>query len=308
MDSAEKEKIIQCYSDWSAQYYDLWSSADGGQLAPHLVRLHEFVKEADPRTLLDAGCGSASFLRTLDAQQIDFYGFDLTPAMIEEGRSALFSNGVSGDRLWVDDVTRFRSRPTSMQGEPAKGLEAYDMIVCAGVLNHIEKASEEVAFRALVDALEPGGTLAVQARNAYFSLFTANRHSANYVINHLADMASLKSRVGSDVQALCEIEKDWRQHFSLDEPPSRETVAEGAGYDTVLNRFHDPLVLQNLCSASGLTECQLVYCNYHPLPPMYAARVPDLFRELALEMEKNRDLRGLFMASSFFVVGTKAPA
>ena len=305
MPDPENDRIVRCYTDWSTQYYELWSADKTGDLAPHLRRLHEFVEEAQPRTLLDAGCGPASFLRTLDPEKIDCYGFDLTPSMIDEGRAILAKKGVGGERLWVDDVVRFADRPS---GESGHGLPAYDMIVCAGVLNHIDESDEENAVRGLIAALEPGGTLVLHARNAYFSLFTANRHSSDYVIDQLAAMKALKDRAGSERAALEAIEADWKSHFSQHEPPARETVADGAGYDDIRNRFHDPLSLQNLCMEAGLTGCRLVYSNYHPVPPMYAGRIPVLFRDIAAEMEKSRDPRGLIMASSFFVIGTRPGA
>ena len=59
---------------------------------------------ASARTVLDAGCGPASFMRHLFKDALDLYGFDLTAEMVDEGKRIFRELGRDPKRMWLGSV------------------------------------------------------------------------------------------------------------------------------------------------------------------------------------------------------------
>ncbi len=94
--------------------------------------------------------------------------------------------------------------------------------------------------------------------------------------------------------------------FRIDLPPVRKGKIDEPGYDEVLSRSHNPLLLQQQFLDAGFRDARIYYYHFHALPPMVSAHAPKLFRAASLAMESNPlDWRGLFMASAFFIVAQR---
>jgi SAM-dependent methyltransferase len=293
--------VRACYSTWSGTYYDDYYGAGAGYPPVHRDLLKRLLCEAGARTLLDAGCGPASFLRDLADAGIERYGFDVTPEMVAEARRVLGLQGVPPEHIWEGSVLA----PESFKPPAPESSPAFDAAVCVGVLPHIPASADPIVICNLRDAVRPGGLVVLEARNQLFALFTLNRYSHQFFLDELIRADELRAAAGEQEAALNAALDQMRARFRLDLPPVRKGKAGEPGYDEVLSRTHNPLVLQQQCRAAGLVDVRVLFYHYHCLPPMLGPHVPDLFRRASLAMEDPEDWRGYFMASAFLVSGRR---
>ena len=301
--SAESaEAAVQsCYSTWAESYFADYYENSGAYPPVHRKIVHDLVAASGARTLLDAGCGPASMLRTLGDLGAALYGFDLTQEMIVEARKVMASHGIPPEHLWqgsVADPSAFRP--------PAGSPALFDAAICIGVLPHVPAALDEEVIANLRNAVRPGGLVAIEARNQLFALFTLNRYSYDFFLNDLVGHDVLRQRAGADSSALDRVFDELAARFRTDLPPLRKGSAGEPGYDEVLSRTHNPLVLKERFAAAGFSDVRLLFYHYHCLPPMLEAELPRFFRAGSVAMEDPSDWRGHFMASAFIVTGRRA--
>jgi SAM-dependent methyltransferase len=294
--------IKACYAAWSKSYYEDFYGTKAPYPPVHVDLLKRVLGEAKVRRLLDAGCGPASMLRHLVDEKLDVYGFDLAPEMVSEARRVLAPFGVPAERIWQGSVLSAEGfRP-----QAAKSARRFDAAICIGVLPHIPEEADLAVIRNLRDAVRKKGLVVLEARNAFFALFTLNRYSYRFFLDELVQAERLAAHAGRDEAkvraALASLEKQFR----MDLPPVRRGKAGEPGYDEVLSRTHNPFVLKEQFAAAGLTDVRLLFYHYHCLPPMFEAEMPDLFRLHSLGIEDPEDWRGHFMASAFMLVGRRA--
>lgn len=290
-------RVRACYATWARSYFADYYGADAPYPPVHREIVRDELRRAGARTVLDAGCGPASILRVLAEDGFDAFGFDLTPEMVDEARRVLASRGVPAARLWQGSVLQ----PDSFRAPD--GGERFDAVLCLGVLPHIRAEDDARVATNLVAAAAPGGVVMAEARNQFFGLFTQNRFTYEFLADDLIRAGELQAKDGGAVvaDALAEL----RGHFRMDLPPVRTGTQGEPGYDEVLSRTHNPLLLKQRFEAAGLSEVRLLFYHYHCLPPMLAHHAPDLFRRESLAMEDPEDWRGLFMASAFILVGRR---
>jgi SAM-dependent methyltransferase len=268
-------RVRACYSTWGESYYDDFYGEGAPYPPVHRELLKRLLDGAGARRVLDAGCGPASFLRGLADGPYELAGFDLTPEMVAEARRVL------GDRaeIWQGSVTD----PRAYRGAP------YDATVCIGVLPHVPEEADERVLTNLRAAVRPGGLVVVEARNRLFALYTLNRHTYELFRDELA-------RTGDDERLA-----PLRERFRMDLPPVRRGQDGEPGYDEVLSRTHNPLVLPGQMEAAGFTNVRVLFYHFHDVPPLLG---PD--RERSLALEDPDDWRGHFTASAFLVAGERA--
>jgi SAM-dependent methyltransferase len=302
-DAGDYEAPVKaCYSSWSRTYYDEYYGAGASYPPVHRDLLLSLLRKAKVKTLLDAGCGPASFLRHVDTRRIKVYGFDLTPEMVDEARRVLAAKKVPGDRIWQGSV--LSPRAFSVPGK--EGPKAFEAITCAGVFPHIPLDADTTVIRNLRGALSKNGLVIVEARNLLFSLFTLNRPSFEFFRNELIRYPDLQKRAGPVSNALSEAVEELQDRFRMDLPPVRGGKAGAPGYDEVLSRAHNPLVLRAQFEKMGFKDIRLFFYHFHALPPMSQRFAPDLFRTESIAMEDPSDWRGHFMASAFLLSARRA--
>lgn len=292
-----EEAVRHCYSTWGGRYYDDYYGDAAAYPPVHRDILVGLLEEAGARSVLDAGCGPASFLRALSGRGMELLGFDLTPEMVEEARRVLGAEGV----VWRGSVLE----PSDFR-RPDRPGEPVDAAVCIGVLPHVPEGADARVLASLRDAVRPGGLVAVSARNRLFALFTLNRYSHELFRDELIGADALRAlarddeRAGLDA-ALADLEERFLTHL----PPVRAGHEDEPGYDEVLSRTHDPRALARAAEEAGLVGVRTLHYHYHALPPFLEHHVPDLARRASLAMEDPGDPRGLVMASAVLVVGTR---
>src|SRR5262249_34295105 len=88
-----ERQIRSCYPSWATAYFDQYSRSAEVYPPIHQAIVRDLLVAAKARRIIDAGCGPASMLRTLADLDMDFYGFDLTPEMVVEGRRIMLELG-----------------------------------------------------------------------------------------------------------------------------------------------------------------------------------------------------------------------
>lgn len=299
---AIEHTVRSCYASWGESYYEDYY----GNRAPYppiqVDLIKRLLREAGTKTLLDAGCGPASFLRTLMDEPLDLYGFDLTPEMLTEGRRIFDAKGLDSGRLWqgsIVDPAAFRS--------PAPGAPThFDAVVSVGVMPHIAPEDDARVFANALAALRPGGTAIIEARNELFGLFTLNRYTHELFHDTLIPVERIRAAAGEEAPALETALTELESMFRTDLPPRRTGTADNPGYDEVLSRTHNPLVVRDQMMEVGFADVRILFYHFHCLPPMFGNRVPALFRQESLAMEAHPDdWRGHFLASAFLVTGRR---
>src|SRR2546429_97398 len=90
--------VRSCYSTWGTSYYRDYYGPGAPYPPVHVDLLRRLVLESGAKTVLDAGCGPASFLRHLAGDRLELFGFDLTAEMVDEGKR------VFGELVHADDL------------------------------------------------------------------------------------------------------------------------------------------------------------------------------------------------------------
>jgi len=296
-----ERNIKHCYSTWGTSYYSDYYGAGAPYPPVHLDLAKRLVAGRGVKRLLDAGCGPASMLRHFVEPGREVYGFDLTPEMVAEARRVLAETGVAPDHVWEGSVA------VGADFAAPAGKAEYDCVLCCGVMPHIPEEIETDVIENIHRSLQPGGCAIVEARNELFSMFTLNRYSHEFYLKKLLPVDELEKLAADEREGLKTALAQVEGMFRTDLPPLRRGKENEPGYDEVLSRTHNPLLLQQKFLAGGFRDVQLHYYHFHCLPPMVSGHAPRLFREVSLEMEANPlDWRGLFMASAFFVVAQRA--
>ncbi|MCA9291920.1 MAG: class I SAM-dependent methyltransferase [Phycisphaerales bacterium] len=292
--------VQACYEGWSGRYHDEYYGDAAPYPPVHVDLIRDLLRASRPATLLDAGCGPATVLRALDDLAGDRFGFDLTPAMVDEARRVLAPQNVPDSHVWcgnVVDAAAFRCPDPSAP-------PTFDATLCIGVLPHIPADRDDTVLDHLCASVSSGGRLIVEARNALFALFTFNRYTRAFVTDALLRLDARRAAADATTRAMLDdVESDLASLVRDDLPPRRRGDDAGAGYDDILSRTHNPFELAAACRARGLRDVEVLFYHYHALPPMFESRAPAYFRELSLAMEDPRDWRGHVMASAFLVTG-----
>ena len=301
LELSEDDAVRKCYSKWSTSYFDTYLGNNALYRPVHVEIIDKLLDKSGAECILDAGCGPASMVRVLASDQREFFGFDITPAMIDEAVNIGVSIGIPGERFWVGDVIDKKSFTCPLP----KGPNLFDAIICIGVLPHISDKDVKMVFSNVRHAVKPGGLVIVEARNQLFSLFTFNRYSKKFFMDDLLRVNELKNDFSADNDALDQALDEISSHFRTDLPTKRTGSQDTPGYDEILSLTHNPLTLKPMFEEIGFTRSALHFYNYHCLPPMFENRFPEDFRRISENMEKPDDWRGYFMASAFLLSGIR---
>ena len=105
-----------------------------GEEKPMAKSIAGWVKDnINPKNVLDIGCGPGTYVEELIAQGIDAHGIDIDERVIGKdylSQTSIFDN-----------------------------TETADLVTCYEVLEHIDPMYGDKCVKALIDAVEPGGTL-----------------------------------------------------------------------------------------------------------------------------------------------------
>ena len=103
--TTDLEKTIKnCNSTWGKVYYSKYYGEGAPHTSVHLDLITSMLDAANPKKVLDAGCGAASMLRHFVRDGCEIYGFDLTPEMVQEVKSVMEHIGVPESHVWEASI------------------------------------------------------------------------------------------------------------------------------------------------------------------------------------------------------------
>lgn len=253
--------------------------------------LNTFVSTGVKR-VIEVGVGEGTPLATLGNAGFDIWGFDLSPAMVQLSQDRMRENDMDPDHIFQGDI----QDPVTYAAAFKHGR--FDALMAMGVMPHIE--NDDMVLENMATLVRPGGRVFIEFRNSLFSLFTFNRHTADFILDDLLRNVSpaLKDAVA----------KDLKPRLRMDAPSPRVSIqgSEAPGYDAITSRFHNPFEALELFRRHRFEDMKLLWYHYHPAMPYLASADPGLFREEAIRLEHEcSGWRGLFLCSAFVVEAVK---
>jgi 2-polyprenyl-3-methyl-5-hydroxy-6-metoxy-1,4-benzoquinol methylase len=253
--------------------------------------LNTFVSN-NVKRVIEVGVGEGTPLATLGKAGLDVWGFDLSPAMVQRSQERMRENGMDPSHIFEGDI----QDPISYAGALTDGR--FDALMAMGVMPHIQ--NDDMVLDNMATLVRPGGRVFIEFRNSLFSLFTFNRHTADFILDDLLRNVApaLKDAVAKDLQS----------RLRMDTPAARLSVegSQAPGYDAITSRFHNPFEALELFRRRGFKDSRLLWYHYHPAMPYLESADPRLFREEAIRLEhESSGWRGLFLCSAFVVEAVK---
>lgn len=298
-DQHKPKGTVEAYYDATTRYYaqqyerdQLFTSEDYPANYFRLqLLINSFVNKKIQR-VIDVGVGEGTPLLTLAKAGIESWGFDLSHNMVEKAKANLTAAGLDPERIFWGDVQDPATYVHALKGGQFDGLMAM------GVMPHVE--NDDMVLSNMATLVRPGGSVFIEFRNSMFSMFTFNRHTANFILNDLLKNVDEKLKQ--------EVAKELAERLRMDLPPVRASVGESQapGFDAILSKFHNPFEVIELFKRHNFEDIQLRWYHYHPAMPYLEAKDPKAFRAESFRLEhESSNWRGLFLCSAFVVEAVK---
>jgi 2-polyprenyl-3-methyl-5-hydroxy-6-metoxy-1,4-benzoquinol methylase len=268
-------QAIDYYDSIAGNYFEMYEASKVMDLSlpypANYIRLQMLKKSfLNRNNIIDCGCGDGSPMNALRAMGKKVCGFDISPKMVEQA-------GRGGFDFIVADITKPDTYAPLMEFGPFDGL------VCTGVMPHIE--DEKQVIENIRDIVEKDGKVFIEFRNKLFSLFTANRLTAEFISEELTEKGF-----------------DSKEYLSglvdMSLPPERP-------YDQMMAKFHNPIEISEYFEHNGFKDVNILWYHQHPTLPALEKENPKKFREIALQMEGRVSWKNLFTCSAFVIEAVK---
>ncbi len=290
-----RETTIKWYDEHSKNYDAESFVPTDDQYAGDLYRIElvrKLLAQHKPKKVLDVGCGTGEPLMRLIDDGVDVRGFDFSPGMVAQAKEKLKAKGLSESLVEVGDL---------LDPEIVKtyGAGQYDAVVANGILPYIPE--RDVPHQHLSALVKPGGLYISAYSNSLFDLFTFNRFTMRFYTENFIKPLGLSDAENAEI-----VEQLEKLITNADKPTA---IPEGAR-DTVFVRGDNPFEIAPDLLNYGLEQIDLLFYKFHALPPLLKGASPQL-REIfmresrAYEVDRARDWRGHFLASTFITVCRK---
>jgi 2-polyprenyl-3-methyl-5-hydroxy-6-metoxy-1,4-benzoquinol methylase len=284
-----KSAVAAHYDGEAAEYTNKYDKAyldESGTYPANYTRLgilNTRLSALNANRVFEIGMGEGTPLLTWSKMGIEVSGCDLSPVMVAATTARLQREGVKGPVLFVADAE------DAVTLAPALHAGKYDAVVASGVLPHIQ--NEPAFFNNLKMLLRPGGRIFVEFRNKFFSLFTMNRFTKEFILDDL--LAS----VSAETKNLVAEELDRRLATALPAMRSHSDPAR-PNYDQILAKYHNPFELEDEITKYGFQTVSIHWYHYHAAPPMLAEKLGATFKKDSVRLENEGTWRGMFLCSA----------
>ena len=116
-----------------------------------------FLEAVDPQPedfVLDAGCGSGRNISVLSPRVKGVMGIDYAEHMVQKARERVAAEKLTNVKLMPGDLTALQFPSDS-----------FDKVVCASVLQYLDRAGCERALEEMIRVCKPGGRLVLHVKN-----------------------------------------------------------------------------------------------------------------------------------------------
>jgi SAM-dependent methyltransferase len=282
----ETQRVRDHYDAVARRYGEQYRPSAGGAYPANLIRLQILLSrlaESQSKRVYEVGVGEGTPLVEFAKAGLEVAGCDLSPEMVALTQENLRRAGLAPEVVQVADIEDSATFANQLSGG------SFDAVVAVGVLPHV--ADDKVFLRSITSLLRPGGRCFIEFRNAFFSLFTFNRLTKEFVLDDLL------AGVADDVREA--VTEDLDRRLALEFPPVRSRPDGGPSYDEIRAKFHNPLQLLEEFEAVGFRDPVIHWYHYHPAPPMLETTIGAAFRREALALEGQQShWRGFFLCSA----------
>ena len=245
------------------------------------------------KKIFEVGIGEGTPLLQLHKSGFDVSGCDIAVNMVDKARTNFKNSDKEYDasKIFLGDIRDVNSYVHCLKHGKFDGL------VAMGVMPHIE--NDDLVMKNINSMLNSGGHVFIEFRNKLFSLFTMNRNTVDFIINDLL--------IGVDKKLIEAVKKDLDGRLRIDQPKPRIVLNNGLpDYDSILSKFHNPMIINDLFVKNGFTNIKLHWYHYHPAMPHLINEDENLFRCESINLEhESSGWRGYFLCSAFIVEATK---
>jgi 2-polyprenyl-3-methyl-5-hydroxy-6-metoxy-1,4-benzoquinol methylase len=145
--------------------YEKDLNRDNVSFALRLDAFVDFVKQTNPGSVLDLGCGSGDYLLVLKSEGITYHGADISPEMITSLQKKI-------DALPEDERKRASCEVVALSEMDTK--TKFDFVLASGFTEYFEDI-DEVALK-MAELTKSGGHIATQTPNRTYFQFKGIRH------------------------------------------------------------------------------------------------------------------------------------
>ena len=241
--------------------------------------VNSFVKN-NIKKVVEIGVGEGTPLVTLSKLGMEVSGCDISKKMVETCKNNFQKNNLDKeDIIWADIQD-----PVTYSALLKRGK--FEGLLAMGVMPHVD--NERYVLCNMRDMVDPGGRVFIEFRNKFFSLFTFNRYTYEFIMDDLLEGVDikLKNMVSENLKNRLEMDEPKRRLEGksadlIDDTKNKDLV----GYDAILSKFHNPFEILELFNECGFEDSNLLWYHYHPAFPYLAKKDERLFRDEALKLE-----------------------
>lgn len=256
-------------------------------------RIYKSLLESyKPSLILDIGCGGGHTV--LDALELGLVSQGIEPILdlVSFGQQSLERAGYSRDLISLGDASAISNFSN----------EEFDLVAMLSVIPHVPLSDWYSLHKEVYRVLKPGGHCVIAYRNELFDMFTANRFSHEFFMEHFFSHPSYTDSVRLDLETEL---RDFIPFFNVPEKSHTESPDKSFGQ---LNRPKtNPLTYPSYIDNFGLRHEKNFFCNFHAvLPNMSKLKREEVkFIEHELELDLFDKWQGNFMSSMFVAVSRK---
>lgn len=292
------EKTESFYDAVAEGYEQQYHRENLGKLDEYPANYHRLqivvrqLLACSAKSLYEVGVGEGTPLAVLAAMGLDVAGCDISQKMVDKAKESFKKHKLDPNLIrWgdIEDVITIASQLKD---------KTFDAAMALGVLPHVEK--DILTLKNLATLVRPGGRVFVEFRNKFFSLFTFNRYTAEFIFDDL--LANVPMGIKDKIRP--NIEK----RLEMDKPPARLTLGGGSapGMDAIRSKFHNPIDLVETFRACGFSDPRIHWYHYHATQPFLEREIGQDFRTASMALEHEGTWRGMFLCSAGVMEAVRA--
>jgi SAM-dependent methyltransferase len=216
----------------------------------HRFRTFNALVPAEPRRVLDFGCGTAENVVLLSGLGHDVVGIDPVPEMIELGRERLREGGVDAARVEVGGLDWMRRCP------PGR----FDAVSALNVLPYLSEPEEAEFYAEARRLTGPGGVMVASHTYVLGDLVTFNRYTVEFWRDRI--VPSLADDPGERDELLAAL----AGHLTRPEVPVRDG-GHRSERDFLMKRRINPLEYPGILAERHRVRVEATaFTHFYPMP------------------------------------------
>jgi 2-polyprenyl-3-methyl-5-hydroxy-6-metoxy-1,4-benzoquinol methylase len=170
MSNSNQQAVAQHFDDYAARHVwqDHYERGVNRHTVAYALRLDAYaqlLRELQPTSVLDLGCGSGDFLAVLPSSAARYHGVDISAEMIRAVQEKI-------DQLPAESQAYTTCETCALEAFKPRGM--FDFVLASGLIEYFEDVGPVV--KTMADIVAPGGYVATQVPNRHYYKFKGIRH------------------------------------------------------------------------------------------------------------------------------------